>query len=248
MFFNEKTIQYLRGNLFSSELVIPVSKYFEPVKYRLDSIVEISKDKNIIHLGCADHLPLIKEKIQNSTWLHGLLHQNSKTCIGIDINQEAVTYIRDELGYDKVFFSNILVDEIIEINGKHWDYLIVGEILEHVDNPQLFLNTIKQKYGKTIDKIIITVPNVYSLPKIVSALFNVERINSDHRYVFSPYSLGKILAMSEIKVDYFFFCEETPKKYSGAPLSKKLAFFIYNRIISVFPALREKIFIVASLN
>jgi hypothetical protein len=196
MKFSAEINKYLVDQAFSPGLDISFSDEKYPDITRIEKILELSKNKRVIHIGCADHLPLIKEKIRNKKWLHGLLHETAEKCIGVDINQLAVDFIRTELGYKEVYCFDILSDNTLINDDSHWDYMIFGEIIEHIDNPVAFMSQVREKYIGKVDKIIVTAPNIFNLLTIKDIRNNIENINTDHRYWFSPYTLTKVLTRS----------------------------------------------------
>ncbi|MBE9547614.1 MAG: hypothetical protein IMF10_09025 [Proteobacteria bacterium] len=110
--------------------------------------------------------------------------------------------------------------------------------MEHVDNPVLFLDSIKRKYSKHIDKLIITVPNAF---KIENFIFikndNIEMINSDHRYWFTPYTLGKVVTRACLKIEgYGFF--QSYQVTRGSEMEKELL---------INPAMRDTILMIVDL-
>src|SRR5215831_5196652 len=114
-------------------------------KTRLQKITELSINKRVIHVGCVDHMPIIEEKIKNNTWLHKLVTDVASECIGVDINKEGIEYMR-KIGYTNAFFADLMKPTLLQITENHWDYMILGEILEHVDNPCEFLKTLNTLY------------------------------------------------------------------------------------------------------
>jgi len=186
-------LKYLKGDSFQTSLNVDIEK----TKYRIISreaaITEIIKDKSVIHIGCSDHIQIINEKIKNNKWLHKLISDNAKKCIGIDIDKESIEFIKNNLGYTNVFHGDILTDTFENIKENTWDYVVLGEMVEHLDDPVNFLKVFKSKYGGKVDKFIITVPNIYNLQQFRNMLNYREVINSDHRYWFTPYTISKIL-------------------------------------------------------
>lgn len=203
----EEARQYLKGESFSNSLKLSISKSESRILYRIPEIESIVKDKSIIHVGCVDHLPLIEEKRQNGNWLHERLDKICSKCIGVDINQEGLDYMK-KIGFNNVFNLNIIENEVPDyIKSKHWDYMLLGELLEHVDNPVEFLSSIKTKYQEHVDGLIITVPNAFRLLNFIGLKKHQEYINSDHRYWFTPYTLSKIAVCSGFEVDSFSFAQ-----------------------------------------
>ena len=157
---------------------------------RLEALVEAVKGKSVLHLGCCDHINLIDKKITDGTWLHSLLSKNAKECYGVDINKEAVEYLCSK-GYRNIYCADITKEIPPELNGVHFDIIILGEILEHINDPIAFLATLHKTF--VFDhQLIITVPNAFFLENFKNILGHFERINSDHRYWFTPYTIAKI--------------------------------------------------------
>ena len=224
MKFNSEINQYIAGEKFSAALYIPFSPHkFEDI-YRADKIIQIVKNTRVIHIGCCDHLPLIEEKISKKRWLHKLLVENTQKCIGIDINQKAVDYVTNKLNIKDVYCLDVLNDNI-DLGKEMWDYVILGELIEHVDNPVDFLQTIRQKFQGKVKKIIITVPNAFTIFHAKYIKKNIECINSDHRYWFSPFTLSKIAAISG-----FNNCELTYAQTVALPFFKAVIRYLKKKL------------------
>ena len=168
--------------------------------------------------------------------------------MGIDINKEGIDFLKSELGYQDIKCADILNDEIPDITEHSWDYLLMGEVLEHIDDPVLFLSRIKEKFSGVIGQLLITVPNAFAWLNVKYALKHMEFINSDHRYWFTPYTLGKILIRADIRVGDFRFCEYLPPT-RGAGVAGGLGriFSLGNFLRKRYPALRNVLVMEAEL-
>lgn len=216
MEFHNGINAYLKGDKFSNALAVKISTREISIPLRMDYIEELVYNKNIIHLGCADHIPLIKQKIQKNTWFHKRLVESTNKCLGIDISREGVEYIQKELGYSDVIQCDILTDEIPpQLKEYHWDFIIMGEIVEHIDNPVEFLHQTKLRYAQFIDRIIISVPNASKIGNFKRVFRDLELINSDHRYWFTPYTLAKVASRAGLTIESFQFCQghKIPRHY-----------------------------------
>lgn len=189
--------KYFTGENFNSFLEIKYN-FINELNDRTDILKDKFKNKNIIHLGCVDHLEIIEEKIKNDSWIHKIITDISKNCIGIDINKAGIDFIKNK-GFENVYYKDITdlvqMKEIIKSDFK-WDYLFLGEVLEHIDNPVDFLTTIRETYSGYIDKIVISVPNAFKKTNITDIFKNIERINTDHKYWFTPFTLSKVLIVA----------------------------------------------------
>ena len=235
----EQLDDYLSGRKFNRGLSIKWN-FDNKLISRIDYLSEICKDKNVIHLGCLDHnMDTIIKKTNENTWLHKRLTDVSAKCLGIDIDSKLIDKIRD-MGIINVICSDLQNDHIRqEIISCQWDYLVCGELVEHVDNPASFLSAIREKYYPFIKKLIVTVPNSLSFGHIKRAFKTREGINTDHRYSFTPYNISKILVISGYhlnKIDMLMNCD--PQK--RGPL--------HRIILKKFPLLRSNIIIEATFN
>lgn len=232
----DQTLQdHLDGKLHDTAFKIKVASGSGKMLYRLNLLEKISKNKNVIHVGFADHLPAIDRKIKEGTWAHGRIKNAAKRALGVDINEEAINHVKSKNSIDDIFHYDIINDAPLkEILEQKWDVMILGEILEHVDNPVLFLKTIREKYHNNIKQLVITGPNAFDWANIKLLHKNTEFINTDHRYWFSPYTLAKMGVRAGYKFEKVEMCQAYD--YSNG--------MIGNFLLKRFPILRDTIMIV----
>lgn len=210
MKINEEMYKFLNGVEFSNNMKLTFKEKGKQRLSRIETLERLVNDKNIIHVGACDHLPLIDKKIEQNTWLHKRLENVANSVVGIDINEKAVNYT-NKIGYKNIFYYNIITEseaviaKMAEIKTGEWDYLVLGEMLEHIDNPVEFLNNIKNKYQGSVKNIIVTVPNAFSYNNICFLLKNMELNNSDHKYLFTQYTILKILSRAEMRPTEIIF-------------------------------------------
>jgi len=205
MKIDSQVLKFLNGDSFQTSLNVEIGKEKHEIISRESAITAIIKNSSVIHIGCSDHIQVINDKIKNNIWLHKLITDNATRCIGIDIDKESIEFIRNELGYQNVFHGNILTDEFKLIRDAKWDNVVLGEIVEHLDNPVHFLKTFKEKYGENVSRFIITVPTVYNIRQFKNMLNYREVINSDHRFWFTPYTISKVLVSAGYKPDKIIY-------------------------------------------
>ncbi|MGI5975975.1 MAG: methyltransferase domain-containing protein [Paludibacter sp.] len=215
MKYSEKINKYLKGEEFSNSLEISFAGLLED-KSRNQKLIEICSNKRVIHFGCADHIELIDQKIAANRWLHKLLVENTSDCIGIDIDKKAVDYITNTLRYKQVYCLDIENEkpDFLQAN-QQWDYLILGEIIEHVDNPVLFLQRIMSVFKDRVNQIIITAPNVFNVSTQNDISYCRENINTDHNYWFSPYTLNRIVYKSGFSNIEFTFADRVALSFKN---------------------------------
>ncbi|MEA2018327.1 MAG: methyltransferase domain-containing protein, partial [Campylobacterota bacterium] len=207
MKFSNKDKEYLSGECFSSGYNIKLSG-FNTSTTRLEYLINKVKNKNILHIGFVDHLPVIDEKIKLKKWLHDDIDHFSKYCLGVDINLEGVNYIQDKYPKYDVAYLDIMDNNIPQqIKEIKWDYIILPDVIEHINFPVDFLKSIKENYSKYCETLIITTPNATRYRNIKEVFNNTELINTDHRFWFTPYTLGKIVTDSGCTIESFELME-----------------------------------------
>ena len=193
MVFSSDILGYLTGEKFSSGLSVKIADSKTKIYNRLDLLTELCSKKRVVHIGFADHIELIESKILKNQWLHKRLIDASAQCLGIDLNDEAVTFVKEKLKIDNIFTYDMIDSPPFErIIKEKWDILLLGEIIEHIDNPATFLQILREKYGSSVDSLVITAPNAFRYWNWKMLINKREYINSDHRFWFTPYTLAKI--------------------------------------------------------
>ena len=227
--------QLMKGHEFSSGIRVPIARHEWRLRGRMEAIESLVAGKRIIHLGCADHVTSIQKKLARNKWFHKRLDDRAERCLGVDINAEGITVMK-RLGYSDVVLADLVRDPLPrEVQSTRWDYMILGEIVEHQDNPVSFLTAIREKCRGIVDRIVVSAPHAFRYSNFTSALRNVEHINSDHRYWMTPYTLGKIGVQAGLEIEDFQMCQS----FDLPP------HWIFRRLLlTFFPGLRDDIVMV----
>lgn len=219
MKFTKQDYDYLSGKSFSNGYHLKLEE--NPICARTSKIVELVKGSSCIHIGCCDHIPLIEKKIQERTWLHGLLERNCTDVLGIDINQEAVDYVNQHgFSAKPVYCANITAPDFaqsIPVGLEKFQFILLGEIIEHVDNPTAFLQDARKNLEEQgfYGTYIITVPNAFCMMRGGVYANGIENVNSDHRYWFTPYTIAKVMISAGVLPEELWFVN-----YADYPIEK----------------------------
>jgi hypothetical protein len=247
MKFTDEDMAYISGEKMSIWYTLPLSN--NPLSSRLDCLINLTKGKRVLHIGCCDHIPYIMEKIKTKTWLHGLLLENCSFVAGIDINGEAIQYIVDNIlpppTHNYLYQADITIMLPQALREISFDYVLLGEIVEHIDDPVYFLKKMKENLKNTVEKVIITVPYAFGLRQIFSGFFKKERINSDHRYWFTPYTIAKICFEAGIYPEELLFCGNPPFPLRIIMKIKKI---FHLKDVSCFSTLGNTLLLIGSFN
>jgi len=199
-------IEYLTGSSFSNfEKFIFKKKAFIP--NRLELLEQLLADKTVLHFGCCDHENLIEEKVANHSHLQVKLTGITRKCIGIDNNLAGIDKLKS-LHIENCYFYDLFKSENTEIEIDSYDFILLGEILEHISDPVAFLSMIRSKF-KNAGKIIITVPNAFSSKNFYNIKRGIEEINTDHKYWFTPYTVAKVATEAGFQFDCLYFVDRS---------------------------------------
>jgi 2-polyprenyl-3-methyl-5-hydroxy-6-metoxy-1,4-benzoquinol methylase len=186
------------------------------MRRRPDEIFELVRGKSVLHVGCTDHLEIIEIKLQSNNLLHQQLSCVASACLGIDIDEKAAGYLRAR-GFENILIADITQPGISQIAAARWDYLLLADILEHIDDPVSFLKAIAVHYKNNIGGVIITAPNAFGLIHMSAALGDgIESVNRDHRYWFTPYTLCKVAYRAGLIPDNIIMCANEYAEISEA--------------------------------
>ena len=195
MVYDILTKKYLQGDEFSNGAIINLGKKNHTnILYRDEYLIKIAKGKKVLHLGFVDHIPLIDKKIKRGIWLHKKLIDVCKVCYGVDIDKEGVEYIQNKYKYNNLYVADIVSNNFPkELLEEKFDYMLIPDVIEHIGNPVKFLMSIRERFKNNVDKIVLTTPNAFRWDNFMNSFKNIEIINTDHRFWFTPFTLSKIV-------------------------------------------------------
>jgi len=144
-------------------------------------ILDFCVGKKVLHLGCADW-PFTESRLNDGTWLHNKLSKVASNCVGVDLDRDTVETLKVKHGIKNIIEGD--AEKLGDINIGEFDVVVAGEIIEHLNNPGLFLDSAK-KVLKSGGKLLITTTNAYCFRRFIRIPFGKESIHPDHVYYFS---------------------------------------------------------------
>lgn len=186
---------------------------------RIQEILRLCTNKKILHLGCAD-MPFTLERGEN------LLHRQLLRVVtpdllwGIDSSLEGITLLK-KMGFANVLHGN--VESLSkELKKEQFDIILAGEIIEHLENPGKFLESLKSIMCEN-SKLIISTVNATSIKQFIHALLRREKVHPDHNYYFSYWTLKQLLGKYQLKSEVYFY-QET-EEYGLALISERIFWY-----------------------
>lgn len=119
-----------------------------------DYLIKEAANKRVLDIGVCEH---DLSHMDAEGWKHKFIKESSSYCIGVDIIEPLVKLL-NERGYEIK-----CVDATSDIYlGEKFDVVVIGDVIEHVENPVALLRFAKRHLSDG-GKIIVSTPNPHSL-------------------------------------------------------------------------------------
>ena len=182
-----------------------MNKKIEKVQ-RVEFIRAACNGKKVLHLGCTNY-PYTKEAIDTNALLHFELGKIADEVYGFDFDQAGID-ILSQHGTKNLFRADLeKLDEVAL--DKKFDVIIAGEMIEHLNNPGLFLQGIK-RFMNADTSLIITTINAYCAMRFWSYFLRGngginEPVHPDHVAYYSFATLKLLINRADLNVKDFLF-------------------------------------------
>jgi 2-polyprenyl-3-methyl-5-hydroxy-6-metoxy-1,4-benzoquinol methylase len=164
-----------------------------PVKLvdRRAFILEEIEGRRVAHLGFAD-VGCEITRASAGSWLHAAMAQKAKELVGLDISEEAVELARVR-GYAAACVDLTDRASLEALNLQPFELVVAGEIIEHVDDVGLFLDSLDALIAPS-GRLLLTTPNAHRLVDLVIAATGRELVHPDHVHLYSAATLSRALS------------------------------------------------------
>ncbi len=170
---------------------------------RQDIILEYCNNKRVLHLGCVD-TGLLEERFERGVLMHQKLADVSDELWGFDINEEGIHFL-EERGFDNLFCGDASnINHVKPLQKNNYDVIVATELVEHLQNPGLFFQTVQSLMIPGETTLIITVPNAFRISTLMKLMHNVEYVHPDHNYWFSYHTITNLLRKNEFDISQVY--------------------------------------------
>lgn len=156
-------------------------------KDRHTFILDRCQGQRVLHLGCVDR-PFLEEKLDQGTLLHARLATRASHLVGLDNDRDGLL-VMEAHGWETIHAN---AEQLAERLRGSFDLVVAGEIIEHLDNPGLFLNGIAAGVDPGTEVLLTTV-NAYASLRFARLLFGREDVHPDHVCYYSLHTLRTLL-------------------------------------------------------
>ena len=158
---------------------------------RIEFLRDVARGRRVVHVGFAD-ARCADFQAAHGAWLHATLAEVAHHLIGLDLDDEGVAAAR-AAGFEahRVDCRDPRAVAALGLEPAH--VVIVGELIEHLDNPGSMLEAVKPLVGPT-GTLVITTPNGHGLFNVCAAVVGRELNHPDHVTLYSWFTLSNLLA------------------------------------------------------
>jgi 2-polyprenyl-3-methyl-5-hydroxy-6-metoxy-1,4-benzoquinol methylase len=177
---------------------------------RVAYLCDLVRGKSVLDIGVVEHT---RDAASSRDWLHGHLKRHAARCVGVDILEAEVKYLREQ-GYE-VIVADITLSPLPE----KFDVIIGGEVLEHIDAPGMFMKNCAAMLNPG-GRLAITVPNPWYINAIVKSGFRRYTFvdSADHVAWYDASTLFELGQRHDLKLDRFVGIAGHDPKTFGAKL------------------------------
>jgi len=152
--------------------------------------------EDVLDIGVVAHTI---ERTSDPNWKHGIIKGSANSVIGVDILESPVRALREQ-GFDVRIMDATSSDDI----GERFSCVIIGDVIEHVDNPVSLLKFAK-RHLKIDGKILCSTPNPFFVETVVSSFRDGWYIpNADHVRWITPTMALEIAHRADLSLHEFW--------------------------------------------
>ena len=186
---------------------------------RISFVKNCCAGKVVLDLGAMDETAYISKKGQG-TWLHEEIADVAAKVMGID-NSPLVPLDGIWTGKNSLICHGDIMElsKFLESSNFSPDIVVAGELVEHLENPLLFLMRIKAIERLQGKQLVLTTPNATALHNCLIGLLSRESTHHDHLCIFSFKTLHTLCRRSGFAaweiVPYFARFSEIKERNTG---------------------------------
>ncbi|MEO6052087.1 MAG: methyltransferase domain-containing protein [Pyrinomonadaceae bacterium] len=173
---------------------------------RLDLIRERCEGKRVLHLGCTNY-PYTDQAIEHNMLLHFDLEAIADDVWGIDSDQRGIDILQAR-GSKQLILGDL--ERLDETNlDQTFDVIVAGEMIEHLNNPGLFIQGVKRFMNKE-SVLIITTVNAYCGMRFFyygarGKRGKFEPVHPDHVAYYSYATLSTLVKRYDLQIERFLY-------------------------------------------
>ena len=179
------------------------------IKDRMDVIEPLIKNKKVLDLGVVDSRRSRHQTNERLEKFPNLLFRrvceiNPET-LGVDVDEQGIAILKEQ-GF------NVIAADVMNMDLEElFDVIIAGEIIEHLENPGIFLRNMA-KHLNTDGVLLVTTPNPFYFKQVWKILRrNRPQVHEEHTCWFDPSTLSRLAEICGLKVVGGYWIQPNPE-------------------------------------
>lgn len=169
-----------------------------PIEDRIGFLVSRCEGRSVIDVGCVAH---DAARMGHESWLHARLAQVADSCVGIDVLESGVIEMR-ERGFRAEVHDMAQGASGLDVELPV-DRVIAGELIEHLNSPEILFRFAADVLGDD-GELIITTPNPYSPERVWAGQHGCVWENVDHVLYAFPSGIAELAYRTGLKLTEAF--------------------------------------------
>jgi SAM-dependent methyltransferase len=191
-------------------------------------IYEYCKGKRVLDVGCAgDYTKL--EDICNSLFCRLSEHAD---IYGIDINGDAIDYLT-RIGFKCRLLNAAHIEELSE---SPFDVILLGDIIEHMPDPAIFLIKMRP-FLKSDGFVICTTPNAMHYLNTLSMILHREVTRRQHAMWFCAVTMKNVFRFAGYALEQMYFINYWDSLREGGGSIRRLRLSLEKLLFWINPEL-----------
>lgn len=164
--------------------------------HKIKFITKYCHQKDVLDLGCVEHDP---QNYQSRYWSHKALKSVARSVLGMDIYKEGVDFLVAK------GFNVVHGDAQNFYLGSKFDVIVAGDLIEHLENFDGFLECSREHMHRD-SRLLISTPNPWYWRFIVKAVLLKEVPNNpEHTCWFCPRTLRQLVRRHDLDITEIVF-------------------------------------------
>jgi SAM-dependent methyltransferase len=177
------------------------------------------RGRRVLDLGFTDH-PFLDMRLATGSWLHAKVVQVAREVVGVDMAADDVERLRGRSDVGEVVVGD--AEHLDTLDLAPVEIVLAGEIMEHLNNPGLFLSSARSVLAEG-GRLILSVPNAFCLRRLLRIPSGAEKVHPDHVAYYSHATLTRLLGRFGYEVEFAAAYRLPPSRYRVAYLMDRAA-------------------------
>jgi 2-polyprenyl-3-methyl-5-hydroxy-6-metoxy-1,4-benzoquinol methylase len=185
-------------------------------------ILDRCRGKRVLDIGCIDH-PFLEARLADGSWLHAKIVAVAREVVGVDSAERDMAAVRGRPDVGRMIVGD--AERLDALALEPFEVVVAGEIMEHLNNPGLFLasaHTVLAAQGE----LVISVPNAFCLRRLLRIPSGYEKVHPDHVAYYSHATLSRLLRRAGYQIESSAAYRLPPAGHRAAYLLDRLASFV----------------------